>query len=154
MGIRGRRAAPPPAAAGMTEAQRLIAAARLLRTTISVADRRAGVTTEIRQRMEHPQPGDLVWETSTALRALQDPQHALVCLGWYLRRASRPWYGPQEWAADPDAHEYPGQPYADAPGRTVHIIRPWGNPAGEYAWDNAELLTLPLDLAIPASWRR
>lgn len=153
MGLRGRRAAPPPAA-GMTEAQRLIAAARLLQDALLVAIPRAGLALDIRQRMQQPQPGDLVWETSTAIRALQDPQHALVCLGWYLRPGFQPDVTQQEWETNPDRHEYRGQPWADSPGQNVHVIAPWGNPRGEYVWRNAELLALPLELAIPPGWRR
>jgi hypothetical protein len=138
----------------MTEAQRLIAAARLLRAMVMLGNPQAGDVTDLRQRMDTPQPGDLVWETSTAIRALTDPQHALVCLGWYLAPGFQPDTTREQWESTPDRHQYSGQPWADSPGQNVHVIRPWGDPRGEYVWRNAEVLALPLELAIPPGWRR
>lgn len=140
----GRTRGRYPTPAEMSEAQRLIAAGRLLYNMVLLGDRAAGDVVRLRARMENPQPGDLVFETSTAELALRDRRHAEVALGWYVRTGVAPWASREEWAASPDRHEYPGQPYEDSPGRQVLIIRPWGSPRGEYVWDNAELRVLPL----------
>lgn len=129
----------------MTEAQRLIAAGRLLRDAVAAGHPDAGVTQRLRERMRSPQVGDLVWETSTEYLSLRDPDHAARALGWYVRRGESPWLSREAWDASPEAHQYPGQPYGDSPGREVWVIRPWRDPTSEYAWENAWLLALPLD---------
>ncbi|ONH62371.1 hypothetical protein CcI49_03050 [Frankia sp. CcI49] len=135
----------PTPAAEMTEAQRLIAAGRLVRTTASFGNPEAGYIQRLRERMSTPRVGDLVWETSTEPLSLRDPDHAARAVGWYVRRGESPWLSREDWDADPESHEYPGQPYEDSPGREVSVIRPWRDPASEYAWENAELSVLPLD---------
>lgn len=129
----------------MTEAQRLIAAGLLLQRTTLVGNP-APVVDQISERMRNPQPGDLVWETSTSLRSLRDPAWAEKALGWFVERGQSPWASREEWARDEcEWREYAGQPYEECPTRLVWIIRPWGDPDGRFVWENAKLLGLPLD---------
>jgi hypothetical protein len=133
------------APAVMTEAQRLIAAGRLLRATTLVGNPARSVE-RLDARMRNPRPGDIVWETSTSLRSLRDAAWAERAVGWYVTQGQSPWVSREEWeGGDCEWREDPGQPYEECPTRLVWVIRPWGNPDGEFTWENAELLALPLD---------
>lgn len=153
--LRGRRAGRDDytAPAEMTEAQRLVAAGRMLWSATLIGNPPPS-TRRLIERMRNPQPGDLVWESSTALRALRDPAWADRVLGWFVKRGLSPWVSREEWeSADCEWRERDGQPYEECPTRQIWIIRPWGNPTGEFSWENAELLALPLDWTADEMYR-
>lgn len=129
----------------MTEAQRLIAAGRLLMEATIVSSDPPPIVRELWDRQKDPRPGDLVWERSTRVRSLQDPEHAATAVGWFVRRDSRPVATREQWE-DPDQgwRDHPGQPYEECDTEPTWVIRPWFDQDAEFEWVNAEFLVLPL----------
>ncbi len=122
----------------MTEAQRLVEAGRLLSSAVFVGFKVPYVD-ELAQVMKDPQPGDLVWEFSTQLRSLYDPEHAATAVGWFARRDEKP-----RWTREAWDEMQAGEPYENCPVDHVWVIRPWFDPTREFTWENAEFFRLPL----------
>ncbi len=123
----------------MTEAQRLIAAAKLLSSAVFVG-RPVPYVEELARVMRDPKPGDLVWESTTQYRSLRDPEHAATALGWFVR------YDEKLRCTDGVCREMGTDELCeDCPLDPVTVIRPWFDPTQEFTWGNCEFFVLPLN---------
>lgn len=101
---------------------------------------------EIFERMTHPEPGDLVLETSTiwqAARHAEDVPKQLPCLGVLLRVVDEPVCTQADldaMHAEGDSYTSPNESLADIPRERVWYIQPLDNSVPEYRWTNASFI--------------
>lgn len=121
----------------------LIVMARSLHTAALVGNRAPAVH-RIYVRMTNPTPGDLVVETTRAMRAIGD----LRVRGFGILLAQRTeWTDTDaEWAAAKE--EDPSLIEADRSAEPVYYVQYGPAPADVCRWVNCEFLTLPIGDAI------
>ena len=145
-----RPARTPTPPGEQTEAQRLIIVGyRLYMSTCCGPFPQAPSTVALSERMRDVQPGDLVFEASSAYRCTRDPGAAEDALGWLIRVEQHPVVNPAEFAKQENGWDgYDGWPdYAACPKEKRYRIRRYGRPEDdEFTWANAEFLAVPTSM--------
>ena len=123
----------------------LIAMARHLSAATLVGDP-APVVRAMSDRIRHPEPGDLVVETSRVIYGRCDLDTRIKGFG-ILRASRREWYSTDEqWAAECEAEGWDVATEERTTDTAIYIQ--YGSAAADICrWENAEVMSLPIQVS-------
>jgi hypothetical protein len=138
----------PPTHWGSTEARlrRLVACNGYAAYQLTLVGNPAPFVQEVGDRIRHPQPGDVVLETSTFYHWARKPDgEPGPALGVLLRKVQEPIMSREQFDklhADGDYYNEPDETYESLPTELIWYIEPLDGAVPEYRWHNADFIGL------------